>query len=284
MHTLNSISAPAPLGTDDVPDTHAAVPADKAAPSGTQTLLRGVPSLSAMPRTSETPSATHSSSAKPRSTTHRMLSSLVHEGYLHHVPYRGYLLGPKLLLLGAKALEQRPLVAVARPHLEGLAQQTGDTVHLGAVEGDEVLYLDKISGTKGLEMRSRVGQRMPLASTGVGKALMLGMDEARWDALYQRALATRDTQPDKPPLRPWDEYLAEMRGYREQGVVLDLEENEVGIRCVGAPVRDISGQVVAALSVASALPYMPQDRMARLVPVVRQRAETISRELGWKRT
>ncbi|WP_119154093.1 IclR family transcriptional regulator [Caldimonas tepidiphila] len=263
-------------------DNEPAAPDAKPSASGTQTLMRGLALLECVADGVSDVRGIAARLGTPRSTTHRMLSSLVQDGYLHHIPYRGYLLGPKLLYLGTKAMEQRPLAALARPHLEVLAQQTGDTVHLGTVEGDEVFYLDKVSGTKGLEMRSRVGMRMPLASTGVGKALMLGMDEARWDALYQRAAAAREGQPDKPPLRPWDDYVAEMRRYREQGVVLDLEENEMGIRCVGAPVRDISGQVVAALSVASALPYMPEDRMARLVPVVRQRAEAISKELGWK--
>lgn len=248
---------------------------------GTQTLLRGLVVLECVADGVSDVRGIAARLGTPRSTTHRLLGSLVAQGYLHHIPYRGYLLGPKLLLLGQRALEQRPLAALARPHLEALAQQTGDTVHLGVVEGEEVLYLDKVSGTKGLEMRSRVGQRMPLASTGVGKALMLGMDEARWEALYRRAEAQRAGQPDKPPMRPWTEYLDEMRRYRAQGVVLDLEENELGIRCVGAPVRDIGGRVVAGLSVASALPWMPEERMARLAPVVRQRAESLSKELGW---
>ncbi|WP_235971839.1 IclR family transcriptional regulator [Azohydromonas caseinilytica] len=273
--------------TSDRPVNDAEAPTGGAAEgrstaSGTQTLLRGLALLECVAEGVNDVRGIAARLGTPRSTTHRMLGSLVQEGYLHHIPYRGYLLGPKLLFLGQRALEQRPLAALARPHLEALAQQTGDTVHLGSVEGDEVFYLDKVSGTKGLEMRSRIGQRMPLASTGVGKALMLGMDETRWEALYRRAEEARQGREDKPPLRPWTLYLEEMRRYRAQGVVLDLEENELGIRCVGAPVRDISGQVVAGLSVASALPWMPEERMARLAPVVRQRAEALSKELGWK--
>lgn len=280
MHTTTPLSPSTPDAA--ARDTDATPAEGRSCASGTQTLMRGLALLECVAEGVCDVRGIAARLGTPRSTTHRMLSSLVQDGYLHHIPYRGYLLGPKLLFLGTRAMEQRPLAALARPHLELLAQQTGDTVHLGIVEGDEVFYLDKISGTKGLEMRSRIGQRMPLASTGIGKALMLGMDEARWDALYRRACAAHEAQPEKPPLRPWDDYLAEMRRYREQGVVFDLEENEMGIRCVGAPVRDIGGQVVAALSVASALPYMPEDRMARLAPVVRQRAESISKELGWK--
>lgn len=249
------------------------------AATGTQTLMRGLQLIECVAEGIGDVRGIAQRLGTPRSTTHRMLGSLVQAGWLHHIPYRGYLLGPKLLWLGQQASEQRPLAALARPHLALLAQQTGDTVHLGTVEADEVLYLDKVPGTRGLEMRSRIGQRMPLASTGVGKALMLGMDEARWKPLH--ALARQARAPGKPVLRAWRPWQAEMRRYREQDVVFDLEENEHGIRCVGAPVRDISGQVVAALSVASALPYMPDERMARMAPVVRTRARALSRELGW---
>lgn len=249
---------------------------------GTQTLLRGLAVLELVAEGVTDVRGIAARLGTPRSTTHRLLGSLVQQGYLHHTPYRGYLLGPKLLLLGSRAQDQRPLVALARPHLETLAQQTGDTVHLGTVEGDDVLYLDKVSGMKGLEMRSRVGQRMPLASTGVGKALMLGMDETRWEHLYLTAAQLRVGCADKPSMRPWETYLAEMRGYVAQGSVYDFEENELGIRCVGAPVRDIGGGVVAAISVASALPYMPTERMERIAPVVRQHARALSQALGWK--
>ena len=93
--------------------------------------------------------------------------------------------------LGMRALEQRPLVAMARPHIEALARRTGDTVHLGVLEDAEVFYLDKISGTRGLEMRSRVGLRMPIACTGLGKGLMLGLPRDQWRALRTRPRVQR---------------------------------------------------------------------------------------------
>lgn len=248
---------------------------------GTQTLLRGLAFLECVAEGIGDVKGIAARLGTPRSTTHRMLSSLVAEGYLHHVPYKGYLLGPKLIALGGKALEQRPLVALARPHLEALARRTADTVHLGVIEGAEVFYLDKIPGTRGLEMRSRVGHRMPLASTGLGKALMLGLPRGRWRDLYDRAAALSAAAPDRPPLAPWPAFEAQLARYVERGWSFDLEENEIGIRCVGAPVRDIRNRVAAAVSVASAVPYMPDDRMAELGPIVRATAEAISRELGW---
>ncbi|WP_148219659.1 IclR family transcriptional regulator [Azospirillum sp. B510] len=248
--------------------------------AGTQTLLRGLALLDCVAAGVCDVKGIAARLGTPRSTTNRMLASLVAQGYLHHIPYKGYLLGPKLIQLGVKALEQRPLVAVARPHLEALAQATGDTIHLGVEENGEVFYLDKISGTRGLEMRSRTGQRMPLASTGLGKALMLGMPPARWTALHALACPTGPAG-GRPRPADWPDFEEQLTRYVAQGWAMDLEENELGIRCVAAPVRDGRDLVVAAISVASAVPYMPEDRMATLGPLVRATAEAISKDLGW---
>ncbi len=273
--------------TMDTDDTDPPDPAAK--PAGTQTLLRGLTLLEWVAAGVTDVKGIAAKLGTPRSTTHRMLTSLVAEGYLHHIPHKGYRLGSKLIHLGQKALEQRPLVAIARPHLESLAAQTGDTIHLGVAEGDEVFYLDKIAGTRGLEMRSRAGQRMPLASTGIGKALMLGLPVARWAGLHGRACGTNgaangagDTGgANRPSPPPWPEFAARMADYAAWGWAFDLEENELGIRCVAAPVRDAGGGVVAAISVASATPYMPDARMRALGPLVRATADAMSGALGW---
>ena len=176
-----------------------------------------------------------------------------------------------------------PLTAVARPHLEALAQHTHDTIHLGVRDGDDVLYIDKIPGTRGLEMRSRVGHRMPLASTGIGKAMMLDLPHDTWSKLLEsshRALAGASFKPDHRP--DVDTFLQRMTRYAQGGFTFDLEENEASIRCVAAPVRDASGAIVAALSVASTIPYMPHERMEELIPVVQREARAISEELGWR--
>jgi DNA-binding IclR family transcriptional regulator len=250
-------------------------------PSGTQTLLRGLSLLEQVAHGVCDVKGLSERLGMPRSTTHRVLSNLVAEGYLHHVPYQGYTLGYKLIYLGTRAREQRPLAQLARPFLEKLAEFCGDTIHLGQIEGPHVLYLDKLSGQRGLEMRSRIGQRMPLASTGVGRALMLGMSEERWREVYDEAVLLRErTASERPPLPPWPEYLSTMRDYRQRGWVMEFEENEIGIRCVGAPVRDVNGEVVAAVSIASASFHMAETRMLDLGPVVAATAQSISIALG----
>ncbi|MDR3435098.1 IclR family transcriptional regulator [Telmatospirillum sp.] len=253
---------------------------EKAA-AGAQTLVRGLTLLELVAEGVDDVKGLSERLHSPRSTVHRVLSNLVAQGYLHHAPHQAYTLGYKLIYLGGRAREQSPVALLARPHLEILAKSCGDTVHLGEMDGSYVLYLDKLSGGKGLEMRSRIGQRMPLASTGVGKALMLGLDEDRWRDLYDEALALKqESGTDRPFLPPWPDYLETMRNYRQHGWVMDFEENEVGIRCVGAPIRDVTGHVVAAISIASANFYMSEDRMRELGPTVAATAMAISKQLG----
>ncbi|QGZ53736.1 IclR family transcriptional regulator [Paraburkholderia acidiphila] len=250
--------------------------------AGTQTLLRGLAILEAAAAGVRDLRSFGAVLGTTRSTTHRLVSSLVQARYLRQVQ-GGYLLGPKLIELGTIALEQMPLTAVARPHLQALADETLDTIHLGVRDGDDVLYIDKIPGQRGLEMRSRVGHRMPLASTGIGKAMMLDLAPQSWRDLFdasRRTLAGVSFRPDHS-LEP-DTFLKRMATYSAGGYTFDLEENEISIRCVAAPVRDASGAIVAALSVASTIPYMPLERMDELIPVVQREARAISQELGWR--
>ena len=250
--------------------------------AGTQTLLRGLAILEAAAAGVRDLRSFGAVLGTTRSTTHRLVSSLVQARYLRQVQ-GGYLLGPKLIELGTIALEQMPLTAVARTHLQGLADETLDTIHLGVRDGDDVLYIDKIPGQRGLEMRSRVGHRMPLASTGIGKAMMLDLSPQTWRELFdasRRTLAGVSFRPDHS-LEP-ETFIKRMATYSAGGYTFDLEENEISIRCVAAPVRDASGAIVAALSVASTIPYMPLERMDELIPVVQREARAISLELGWR--
>ncbi|WP_253272540.1 IclR family transcriptional regulator [Arsenicicoccus sp. oral taxon 190] len=175
--------------------------------------------------------------------------------------------------LGFRAVEANPVTALARPILQGLVDAQHDTVHLGVRDEDAVLYLDKISGSRGAEMRSRVGQRMPLTRTGVGKALLIDAP-GQWADLHDRDHAGPVTAQSR------EDFLRRMSTYADAGVAWDLEENEVGIRCVAAPVRDASGSIVAAISMSATNPYMPAARMRALSGVMRETAHAISRTLG----
>ena len=250
--------------------------------AGTQTLLRGLAVLEAAASGAHDLRAFAAALGTTRSTTHRLVSSLVQARYLRQLG-SAYLLGPKLIELGTIALEQMPLTKVAHPHLEQLANATQDTIHLGVRDGDDVLYIDKIPGQRGLEMRSRIGHRMPLASTGIGKAMMLDLQQTQWRDLFAASCRTLASMPFKPDLQPTPVvFIERMVRYAAGGYTFDLEDNEASIRCVAAPIRDASGAIVAALSVASTVPYMSPERMDELIAVVQAEARAISEEIGWR--
>lgn len=240
---------------------------------GTQALSRGLAVVEAVAGGARSLGEIGAAIGCARSTTQRLAAALVRAGYLR-VAGGAYRLGPALIRLGAAARAQMPLAALARPVLERLAEETGDTVHLGIEAGEQVLYLDKIGARRGLEMRSRIGSLLPLALTGVGRALLLDADAERWQALHAASAPAHGRR------LPWADYLAAMQAARGRGTVFDLEDNETGIRCVAAPVRDAEGAIVAAISVAGAVQFMPETRMQALSARLLAAAGAVAAQLG----
>ncbi|TLV12799.1 IclR family transcriptional regulator [Klebsiella indica] len=238
---------------------------------GAQTLLRGLAVIDAVAAGYRDLKSISEFTSMPRSTAHRLASALVEKRYLRYATNTGYDLGPRLIELGARALDTTSLPALARPWLQKLADATKDTVHLGIRENDEVLYLEKINSQRGLEMRSRPGHRMPLTLTGIGKALLLNDDP---DAIHELFLRQGHVQD-------LERFQANMQRYVLRGYAFDLEENEPTIRCVAAPIYDARNQLIAAISVASTATYMSRERMDDLIPLVQSHARAISAELGW---
>ena len=244
---------------------------------GSQTLIRGLDILEAVAAGAINPAALCETLDLNRSTMHRLATTLVRKRYMSFAPRAGYALGLKLLELGFQARAQMSLQRVARDHIEALAAGIGDTVHLGILDGERVFYLGKISGNRRVEISSRIGERQPLRSTGLGKALILDEAEARWRELYE--YEDREGTPYEISLDLW---LRRMREYAMVGYTLDLEENEDRIRCVAAPVRDAANQIVGAVSVSSAAQYMDDARIQAMAEEVRNTARMISLNLGWR--
>jgi len=251
-------------------------PVTKSSMAGTQTLVRGLEVIDAVAGGITSLDDLAGTLGLTRSTTHRLASTLVERRYLEFTRGRGYGLGAKLLELGHLTAGKMDLTRVARPYLEELSASTGDAVHLGILDGSRALYLDKIQGSRRVEVSSRIGERQPLRSTGLGKALILDADEKQWREYYDyeaRLGAGYDV-----PLESW---LARMREYASLGYAFDLEENEDRIRCVAAPIRGVNGRIAAAISVSSAAQYMDDLRMRGLSFQVRDAAEHISASLGY---
>ena len=243
---------------------------------GSQTLFRGLNVIEVVAEGPITLADLADRLGLTRSTTHRLASALADRRYLTFVPRSGYSLGPKLLELGFRVRDELDLPRVAGPQLERLALLTEDTVHLGVLDHGQVLYLDQIPGKRRINISSRVGELQPVPSTGLGRALILDHNEQAWTEIFR-------AEHGKSPLT-LNEWLAQMRVHAQAGYAFNLEENEDQIRCVAAPVRDVSGRIIAAISVSSAAQYMNDQRMPSLTKDVVETARRISEDLGWTGT
>jgi DNA-binding IclR family transcriptional regulator len=267
--TVNEQGAGAKALTLELPKRHAL--------AGTQTLARGLDIIDVVAAGTTSLADLALAMGLTRSTTHRLAATLVERRYLSFSRNGGYSLGPKLLELGHITARRMDLPRVARDHLQALAASTNDTVHLGILDDGRALYLDKIQGSRRVEVSSRIGERQPLRSTGLGKALILDADENQWREYYDHE-ARLGNRYDVP-LETW---LRRMHEYAKAGYTFDLEENEDRIRCVAAPVRGVDGRIVGAISVSSVAHYMDDVRMRGLTFDVKRTAEAISAALGFQ--
>lgn len=190
-----------------------------------------------------------------KSTVHRILRTLVDRGYARTDGRGDYVGGPRILGLAGRLLQQLDLPQQTRPLLRALQEQTGWTVHLAMLSGDEAVYVAKLEGTKPYHLASRVGMSLHLHSTSIGKSILATLPD---DEVV--ALARRTGLPRRTPNTIAEEtaLLKELARVRERGYAEDHEENEAGVHAVGAAVFDHTGQVAGGVS-AAALVYHPQD-------------------------
>jgi DNA-binding IclR family transcriptional regulator len=217
----------------------------------------------------------------PKGTTHRLLSSLVYFDYVQQdAVSRRYRLGFKLVTLGNCLLDQIDLHKVAQPHLLRLAQRTKETAHLVILDNDQALYIDKIQlSSEGLHMASRLGFRAPLHCTAVGKVLLAHLPEAEVDRIIARQGLSQHTVHTLTDGEGLKSHLGKVKA---DGYALDNEEHSDGVRCVAAPVRDMAGGVVAAISVsAPAVRVTLAVAENRVKPLVMETADNISQALGY---
>ncbi len=211
-------------------------------------------------------------------TTHRILRTLAVHGFVRIDHERGlYTLGPANLRLGMTFLDQLDIRSEALPVLRELGERTGETVHLGVLDGSDVVYIEKIESTHAVRMFSRIGRTMPAYSTGIGKAILAHLRPDELD----RALPTTLERRTPATITTREALMHDLADVRRRGYSTDDIENEDGIRCVGAPVFDHSGRVSAGISVAGPASRVTRDRFAELGDLVREAAMAVSRQIGY---
>lgn len=216
-----------------------------------------------------------------RTTSLRLLRTLEEERFVRRSEDGRYRIGPLMAALAHEALEGLDLRSAAHEHLRALGAASGHTVHLAALEGDSIVYLDKVESRQSIRMYSYVGARGPLHATGVGKAILAHIDPQEREALlggppYPEHTPNTRTDPD--------ELAEDLVRVVDRGWALDDFEHEEFIHCVAAPVRGATGRVEAAISISAPEVTLDRKDLLGLVDDLTGTANAISDELGWSRT
>ncbi len=209
------------------------------------------------------------------STAHRILASLVAEGFVERTEAGEYRLGRKLAELGSRVASGLDLREAARDIMERLRDRFGESVNLTVREGDQVVYVERAIPNRMMRVEQVIGSRAPLHVTAVGKLMLARDDEAAVDAYIRNTGLpglTPNTFTDPRRLKE------ELRRIAEQGYALDNEEAELGVGCIGALVHDARGEVVAGLSVSAPM----ERRREEWIPVLCEAARELSGRLGYR--
>ncbi len=215
-----------------------------------------------------------------KSTVHRILTTLAREGLIERDPTSGrYRLGLRLYELGAIVADHLDLHEVVAGPIDDLRNRTGETVHVAILDGAEVVYIARRESPHTLRLFSRVGHRNHAHCTSTGKVLLAFLSQAERDAvLGDRPLVahTPYTITDRARLEE------ELEQIRRRGWAQNVNESEVGVTSVAAPIRDATGRVVAAISVAGPGPRFTRDTLRRFAAETVRTAEIISSRLGYR--
>jgi len=204
------------------------------------------------------------------STAHRILATLAAGGHVSRDPAsRTYRLGPSLVSLGEAARAQAGTTPQIRAILAYLAQQCGELANFAALDGMMAAYVAQAQPTPGpVTIFTRMGTRVPLHCTGVGKAMLAFLPDGFSQALIDAGLKRYTSSTIVSAIQ----LVTELEGIRHDGYAIDNEEYEVGVRCVASPLRDRGGGVIGAISVSGPSTRMSPDRLPSLAKLVREAA------------
>ena len=220
------------------------------------------------------------SSGLSKPTVWRFVRALCERGYIKKDSMTGrYKLGLKILNLTSQFLQSVQFREVAVPHLRRLQERTGETVNLAVLDEYDVIYIERRESPATVRAPFLMGKRAPAFCTALGRAMLAYL--APEDAL--RILNASPRKPRTPKtVTDVNEIVCGLQEVRRQGVSYDDEEHQVGTRCIGAPVFDITGKVVAAISVTGPLEHLSTERIEEITHTVKDAASSISAELGWR--
>jgi IclR family acetate operon transcriptional repressor len=215
--------------------------------------------------------------ALPKSTVHRLLQTFVSLEYLETSTRGSYRGSSRLLAMAARIVESTDYAGLIGPALRALQEQTLETIHFGVLDGLQAVYVEKLAGRRAYQMKSRVGNPIPLHCSAIGKAILAFLPGEERERLMGEITLEGRTDATLTSRRALEDELARTRA---RWWALDDEENEKGIRCMGTPVFDQSGRAIGAISVSAPVFDFTLEDARAFAPVLRAAARRASHALG----
>ncbi|MDE2209101.1 MAG: helix-turn-helix domain-containing protein [Betaproteobacteria bacterium] len=214
----------------------------------------------------------------PTSTTHRLLSTLEKMGYVYQAGDLAlWYVGIEAFAVGSSFLSNRDFVAQSHAYMRRLMEQAGETTNLAILDGTEAVFIDQVQCRETMRTIVKLGSRVPLHASGVGKAIFASLPDDQIDAMLKvRGLPRITEHTITSPETMW----ASIRVIRQRGWSFDDEEHLPGTRCVAAPFYDEHAEPLGAISIAGPTSRLPDDRIKQLGPLVSHIAEEITHRLG----
>jgi DNA-binding IclR family transcriptional regulator len=188
-----------------------------------------------------------------------------------------YRIGVKLFELGSLYLETLELRKLAFPEIEKLSKYTEESIHMGVLDGNEVTSIEGLGSTHNLQAKLWIGKRSPIYCTSIGKAILAFLPEKEQEEILttiEFKRYTKNTITDKKNLKK------ELESIRRQGFALDNEEHDEGIMCVGAPIFNNKGEVVASISISGPKIRMKEQELEKYKKLLMDSVKRISDKLG----
>lgn len=218
-------------------------------------------------------------SGLPLGTIHRLLATLIDLGYAEQIPEtRHYSLGLRFLQLHGLAIRRMNLAERAMPFMKRLMRQVDETIHLAVLDGPDIVYIDRVEGLQTTGMYTQIGKRVRAHATALGKAMLAFMPESVWRGIVEKhgLISYSPTT-----ITCAEAFAKEMAATRKRGYSIDNSEGGDKVRCVGAPIYDYTGQVIAAASISAPVSRMPVSRDPILGEMICQTCQHISTSLGY---
>jgi DNA-binding IclR family transcriptional regulator len=213
-----------------------------------------------------------------KSTAHRLLSTLARRAYVTKRADGGYQLGLKLIEAVSCYINSLELQTEARPYAAQITAELGLTAHIGILEGDQVVYIERLDVFSGIKLYSQIGLRRHAYCSSLGKCLLSGFGKEELEHILINCSFNRFTPNTLPS---FEALYKELKKVRAQGYAVDNLEYSLNNRCIGAPIYDYRGEIIAAISASGPPTLLTESRVGEVADFVKIKAMEVSRSMGY---